>query len=136
VSIQEVNYFVTRLSVPSQPSSAAVVRRCIADDLGDSGLPEDLLCDVVLVATELLSNALRHAASLPENDLVICWSVDGKSVRLKVTDGGGRHSPHIRYPGPRDTTGRGLSIINSLAAEWGVEEHNESTSVWVTLHAS
>lgn len=89
---------------------------------------------MVLVATELLSNALQHAAALPEDDLVICWNVDGKSVQLEVTDGGGgwRH-PHIRYAGPRDTTGRGLSIVDSLAAEWGVEERDQSTSVWATL---
>jgi anti-sigma regulatory factor (Ser/Thr protein kinase) len=121
--------------VPAQPSSAAVVRQRISADLARAGLPEGLIDDVVLVATELLSNALRHARSLPDDQLDIRWEVRQDSVSIKVTDGGGRHQPHVRHPGPAETNGRGLSIVETLAEEWGVEEGAATATVWATLRA-
>jgi anti-sigma regulatory factor (Ser/Thr protein kinase) len=124
---------VTRLSVPSEPSSAAVVRRCITDDLGSCGLPLCLVDDAVLIATELLSNSLRHAQSLADGDLVVAWEVDSKSLRITVVDGGGPRRPHVRTVDAHSTSGRGLAIVESLATEWGVEESERATSVWATL---
>ena len=111
------------------------MRRRIAADLVAAGVPEEVVEDVVLVATALLSNALRHAHPLPENDLIVTWQFDGQNVRIEVTDGGGDRHPHVRHPAPNETSGRGLSIVGSLAADWGVQERSDSTSVWATLRA-
>jgi serine/threonine-protein kinase RsbW len=126
---------VSVLSVPPQPSSAAVVRRCITDELTEAGIASELIDDVLLIATELLSNSLRHAPSLPSHDLVISWELIGRSVRVRVTDGGGHDVPHMRHPDTSETNGRGLTIVNSLADEWGVEDGHGSTSVWATVSA-
>jgi anti-sigma regulatory factor (Ser/Thr protein kinase) len=112
-----------------------VLRQRISSELGEAGIPPALIDDVVLVATELLSNALRHAQSLPGEQLDVSWDVGDRAVSIKVTDGGGRRSPHVRHPGPAETTGRGLSIVDSLAEEWGVEEGDASATVWATLRA-
>ena len=133
LSDMEEALVVTRLSVPSEPSSAAVVRRCITDDLGSSGIPLGLVDDAVLIATELLSNALRHAQSLADGDLVVAWELDAKSLRISVVDGGGPHHPHVRKVDAHATSGRGLAIVESLATEWGVEQSGRATSVWATL---
>jgi anti-sigma regulatory factor (Ser/Thr protein kinase) len=124
---------VSVLSVPPQPSSAALMRRRMWDELSDAGVPANLLDDVLLVATELLSNALRHAPSLPGHELLISWEVLGRRVRVTVTDGGGHDMPHIRHAKANETNGRGLAIVSSLADEWGVEDHRGSTSVWAEL---
>jgi serine/threonine-protein kinase RsbW len=121
--------------VPAQPSSAAVVRQRISDDLARAGLPASLIDDVMLVATELLSNALRHARALPDDQLDVYWDVRHDAVSIKVTDGGGRHQPHVRHPGPAEPNGRGLSIVETLAEEWGVEEGGSTATVWATLRA-
>jgi anti-sigma regulatory factor (Ser/Thr protein kinase) len=129
---------VTRLELPAQPSSAAVLRLRIAQDLARVGIPDGLVNDVVLVATELLSNALRHARSLPGDQLDVSWDVRGgraASVSIRVTDGGGRNTPHVRNPGPAETNGRGLSIVDSLAEEWGVEDGPGGATVWARLRA-
>jgi anti-sigma regulatory factor (Ser/Thr protein kinase) len=107
----------------------------MTDELRDALLSQDLIDDVLLVATELLSNALRHAPSLPEHDLVVSWEVSGRSVRVTVTDGGGSDVPRIREAGSQETNGRGLKIVSSLADEWGVEDDRGATSVWATLSA-
>lgn len=121
--------------MPAQPSSAAVVRQRISAELAGAGIPDSLIDDVVLVATELLSNALRHARSLPDDQLDISWDILRGAVSITVTDGGGRHQPHVRHPGPAETNGRGLSIVETLAEEWGVEEAGSSATVWATLRS-
>lgn len=125
---------VTRLSVPSEPSSAAVVRRCITDDLGSSGIPLGLVDDAVLIATELLSNALRHAQALADGDLVVVWELDTNALRITVVDGGGPHRPHVCNVDTQSASGRGLAIVESLATEWGVQATERATSVWATLN--
>ena len=126
---------VTRLKVPAQPSSASAVRQRIWQELSGAGIAEAVVEDVVLVATELLSNALRHARSLDGDLLVISWEIAGDAVSIKVTDGGGRHQPHVRHPGPDETNGRGLSIVSLLALEWGVEQGETDATVWATVRA-
>jgi serine/threonine-protein kinase RsbW len=112
-----------------------VLRERISADLSRAGLPDDLIDDVLLVATELLSNALRHARSLPGGQVDVSWEIHERGVSIRVTDGGGRHQPHVRHPGPSETNGRGLSIVATLAAEWGVEESDTSATVWAKLRA-
>jgi serine/threonine-protein kinase RsbW len=124
---------VTTLEVPARPSSAAAVRQRICADLLAAGIAETVIDDVILVATELLSNALRHARALDGDLLGISWDVEGDAVWIKVTDGGGRHHPHVRHPSPDETNGRGLSIVSALAAEWGVEQGDTNATVWATL---
>jgi anti-sigma regulatory factor (Ser/Thr protein kinase) len=121
--------------LPAQPASAALLRQRIAADLARSGVAEAVIDDAVLVATELLSNALRHARALPEDELDVSWEVRDGLVSIKVTDGGGLRRPHVRHPGPTETKGRGLSIVQTLAEDWGVEDLGTTATVWATLRS-
>lgn len=47
---------------------------------------------------------------------------EGPSVRVVVLDADVEHRPELRSPGPDDTTGRGLLIVDRLASEWGTFE--------------
>jgi anti-sigma regulatory factor (Ser/Thr protein kinase) len=124
---------VMTVQVPSKPASAAIVRRRIAADLAEAQLPRALVDDVVLIATELVSNAIRHAHALPDGSLTVSWEVRDEGVTVKVTDGGAIGHPHIRYAGPNDVSGRGLSLVAALAARWGVEDNAGATTVWAHL---
>jgi serine/threonine-protein kinase RsbW len=122
------------LRVDPDPASAASVRRAVGQALGAEGLPAPVIDDAVLVATELLGNSLRHAAALPSGQLRVSWDVNGEGVIVRVTDGGGVRSPHLRNAEPAGTTGRGLRIVDALAAEWGVESQPDgATTVWAWL---
>jgi serine/threonine-protein kinase RsbW len=126
---------VTVVSVPWQPSSAALVRRQLREALDEAGLPTELIDDATLVADELVGNALRHATALADEDLAVSWQVGAASVQIRVTDGGGPQRPRVRSPGPDETSGRGLAIVSALSAEWGVEDRDGTTSVWATLRS-
>jgi anti-sigma regulatory factor (Ser/Thr protein kinase) len=124
---------VGALQVPAELSSAATVRHNVADDLAAHGMPAELIDDAVLVASELVANAVRHAASLPSGKVVVSWNVDETGLRLCVEDGGGARRPELRTARPAETSGRGLSIVASLADGWGVEPTETGTAVWAHL---
>jgi len=115
------------------PSAASVgyVRAVLRDDL--AVLPEPVREEVALVATELLGNAVLHARALDDGQLAIAWGVGEYGVEVAVTDGGGPTRPVASDPGSTDTSGRGLSIVATLAARWGVERHDSSTTVWAVV---
>lgn len=117
--------------VAARPSSVAAVRSALRGDL--AMLPEPVREDVALVATELLGNAMRHGSSLPDGRLAVSWEVDSAGVEIAVTDGGGPTQPVVEEPALTDVGGRGLSIVASLAADWGVERHGAQTTVWAVI---
>jgi serine/threonine-protein kinase RsbW len=87
-----------------------------------------------LVITEMVGNAVRYGHPLPGDVLRVVWELTGNRLLLKVTDGGGRGSPHRQAAGPRDTRGRGLAIVETLASRWGVERaEGHLNTVWAEL---
>ena len=113
------------------PASVGYVRAVIRDDL--AVLPEPVREEIALIATELLGNAVLHARALDDGQLSIAWGVGEYGVEVAVTDGGAPTRPVVAEPGSTDTSGRGLSIVATLAARWGVEQHDSSTTVWAVV---
>jgi serine/threonine-protein kinase RsbW len=121
------------LRLPATPASAASVRHQLAADLAGHSISAELVDDVILVATELVSNAIRHATPLGGGQVTVTWQVQGGSVMVRVTDGGADSQPRVRHPSPREVSGRGLALVEALATRWGVEDTPESTTVWAQL---
>ena len=96
-------------------------------------LPEQLVDEAEMVASELLTNAVRHARPLSDGTIRVRWKIRGDVVEVEVTDGGGESVPR---PAPRTvwlSSGRGLRIVRSIAHEWGVTEDRTGNVVWATL---
>ncbi len=124
---------ICTVRVPSDPSSVRRVRHEIVTDLSERDLPEDLVGEAEMVASELLTNAVRHARPLSDGSIRVRWKIRGDVVEIEVTDGGGATTPK---PAPRTvwlSSGRGLRIVRSLAHEWGVTEDRTGNVVWATL---
>lgn len=85
---------------------------------------------VLLLVSELATNAVRHAATPFE----ITVDVQGGGVRVAVIDDDVDHLPQVRHPTPEDTNGRGLLIVDELAVRWGSDEIGAgSKAVWFTV---
>jgi len=85
---------------------------------------------VLLLVSELATNAVRHAGTHFE----VTVDAQGTDVRVAVIDHDGSHLPRARQPGANETSGRGLLIVEQLAASWGSEELSDgSKAVWFTL---
>lgn len=101
-------------------------RRVVALALRESDWDGDV-DTVLLLASELVTNAVRHAAT--PFDLTV--TVDGRDVEVAVVDHDKTHPPRMCDPGPDDTHGRGLRIVDELSASWGSEAMpGDAKRVW------
>ncbi len=101
-------------------------RRLVALALADSNYRGDV-DTVLLLASELVTNAVRHAAT--PFDLTV--SADRAEVMVAVVDRDRRNPPRLCDPAPDDTSGRGLRIVEELASSWGTEAVSpDAKRVW------
>ncbi len=121
------------VQLPFAASSVGVARRRLVSDLIAAHVRDSAVRDVALVISELLSNALRHAAPLPGSTIRVAWSIDADSVRVSVSDGGGQTVPELGEPTQAATGGRGLRIVEKLSRCWGVSTGEEGTTVWAEV---
>lgn len=135
------------LLLPRAPASVTNARRSLCAGLEAAGIDDATVSDAVLVLSELLSNALRHAAPLPEpfppDSVRVTWTVrqtgnpPAGGIEIAVCDGGGATLPRIARPSISALGGRGLGIVERVAARWGTEVEDQVTTVWAVLsHAT
>jgi serine/threonine-protein kinase RsbW len=126
---------VASVTVPHIPASAGQVRRELGADLRGHKVRAGAVDEAALLVTELVGNSVQHARPLPDGCILVSWWLDGGGrLHLRVTDGGSPlDEPHVSHAGPRDTRGRGLTIVDALASLWGVQRGTGSTTVWAVL---
>ena len=78
-----------------------------------------------LLTSELVTNALRYGG--PPLRVSLCC--DDVVVRVTVADGT-PNGPRLKDPGPEAESGRGMILVESLAAAWGVETYEVGKGVW------
>jgi anti-sigma regulatory factor (Ser/Thr protein kinase) len=111
-------------------TAVAQVRRFVGDHLDE--IEAGIAYDVVLMASELATNAVLHGRTQFEVTLVLDAS-EG-SVRFEVQDHG-RGDVARKVPGAYDGTGRGLQIVDLLADDWGSRTSEDGTgkTVWFVV---
>ena len=75
-----------------------------------------------------MTNALLHAAT----PMCVTLHILSDRIRIDVADGS-TSSPAIKEYGPDAATGRGLTLFNTLAADWGVQSVPGGKIVWFEL---
>jgi hypothetical protein len=115
------------LPLEPRPRSASLARRFTADTLGRWGAAE-LSETAVLLVSELVTNAVLHARSASE--LVVRMVDNGIRVEVRDDD---PVTPSLRTYSLEAGTGRGLLLVESLAARWGSSPDGFGKSVWFEL---
>jgi len=90
----------------------------------------DLLDKASLVVSELVTNAVQHAAST----CLVVVSRTAEGIRVAVRDTG-PGTPAVGSSDQEDERGRGMMIVEALASAWGVDVEGASKTVWVDLAA-
>jgi anti-sigma regulatory factor (Ser/Thr protein kinase) len=108
---------------PGRPDQVGEARAFLAGVL--DGCP--VAGDAILLCSELCANAVTHSRSnKPGGTFTLSAEITGgSSVRVQVTDQGGRWQP----PDARtDGRGHGLDIVRTLADDWG--RHGDAATGW------
>jgi anti-sigma regulatory factor (Ser/Thr protein kinase) len=121
--------------LPWAPASVAVARQRLAADLSAAGIFETAVGDAVLVVSELLSNAIRHARPLPGASVQVAWALGDNAIEVAVSDGGAATTPARTLASVSALGGRGLGIVEYVARRWGIRSDDSGQTVWAVLAA-
>jgi len=131
MSAAEFRHSVT---VPAVPEQVRAVRDFVARALGKSRVDSDL---VLLLASELMTNSVRHSGSAVPGGVVTVTVVGGDEVvRVEVTDRCGDGVPVLPSAAPADDEAegsRGLWLVDALSARWGYERGGGFATTWFEL---
>src|SRR3954469_13819874 len=116
--------------LPGLASSVPTARHFVESVLTAWGEPESAWTCTLLVS-ELATNCALHART--EFTVRVTHSVG--RILIEVEDASPR-IPNPRTYGVQATTGRGLQLVQALAAEWGVTPTSGGKTVWVELTPS
>ncbi|WP_433833927.1 ATP-binding protein [Actinoplanes sp. CA-015351] len=118
------------LDVPLDAGAPGAARRAVVAMLAGWGFRDaDWLDSAAVVVSELVSNAVRHGGGCLELQLE---AHDGRVV-VSVADGS---AVVPRRRDPDDEGGRGIALIEALAAGWSVQDYRGGKRVCVELSAN
>ena len=117
------------LQFEPERSNVAAARRFVMDAVHRLG--QDAVADVAeLLVSELVTNAVLHAGTTVQLRVL----EDGSALRIEVSDGM-TSKPSRRHYSAEAATGRGLGLVEALAADWGTRNESSGKTVWCTVEA-
>ena len=114
------------LVLDAVPRSVSVARHAVRAALAPIAAPAEVTEDVLLLVSELVTNAILHAGT----DVRVAATVAPGRVLVAVSDDDPEHAPHRPDRGQMATSGRGIGLVDLLASDWGVEVGPRSKVVW------
>jgi anti-sigma regulatory factor (Ser/Thr protein kinase) len=123
---------VTSIELPPERSAAARARHFARDVCLEWGLFGEVVDDVELLVSELVTNAVLHARSRAR----LTIEERGSRLRVSVADESATE-PRLRDYGPESVTGRGILLVDRLSEQWGVEhDDGDGKRVWFEVGLS
>lgn len=115
------------VALPADLSAARRARVFVRDTLCPQHHAEAMERAVLLVS-ELAVNAVKYGAP-PVKASLDCR---GRTVRLMVSDGSRTRPTHV-HPSVDSESGRGVDLVDSLSAAWGVLVNRSGKTIWCDL---
>ena len=119
------------LALERNVQAPAIARAAISGICEDLRLAGSLRQTLVLLISEVVSNAVLHSSGPAEAPITVTANVTPEVFHLAVTDAGEGFTPSGRDPA-RVEGGYGLYLLEKAASRWGVEA-SSPTTVWFEL---
>ncbi|GHC68764.1 ATP-binding protein [Streptomyces cinnamoneus] len=117
------------------PRNVALSRRLLREQARAwEAVDDELVETAVLLLSELMTNACKHARMSPGREIhALCIVTDG-TLRIEVSDAGDGIPRRCRASA-EDEAGRGLRLVAALADRWGFcpRPHGIGKTVWCEL---
>ncbi len=121
------------MTVPHEGFGVSQARHAFADEMSKAKVSDEVRQDAMLVISELVSNAVKHAAPLQGGNVRVSCSIDEECLRVEITDGGAVTRPNPAVATVFALGGRGLDIVRTICHEWGVVQQDHSVTVWADV---
>ncbi|MCX4419257.1 ATP-binding SpoIIE family protein phosphatase [Streptomyces mirabilis] len=117
-------------ALASDIAIVATARALVDRQLDAWGIGKDIKFVTVLIVSELVTNAVRHASApimlrLIRRETLFCEVSDGSSV-----------APYLQHAQPSDESGRGLLIVAETVLRWGVRHDLTGKTIWTEQELS
>jgi anti-sigma regulatory factor (Ser/Thr protein kinase) len=130
-AVREDDVPVLELQLERTSEAPSLARAAVAGFSDDRGLSPSTISTLVLLVSEIVTNAVIHPdADLP-GMISLCARLDHGTVRIEVSDPGSGFTPSPRDP-DHLAGGYGLYLLDKQSARWGVEP-TPRTRVWFEL---
>ncbi|MEV5803308.1 sodium/proline symporter PutP [Streptomyces collinus] len=114
---------VASWDLPTDPAAVAHARDLAVQKLTEWGIP-DLSFTTELIVSELVTNAIRHAAG------PVCLRlIRDRGLICEVSDSSST-APRLRHARTTDEGGRGLLIVAQMARRWGTRYTKNGKIIW------
>lgn len=119
-------------SVGAEEGCVPEARHKISALIRDWSVPlsDEQVAEVELLSSEVITNALRYSEAACA--VAVRWT--GTRVRVEVTDASPVR-PKPRHGSPDAEGGRGLLLVDALAADWGTTDDPAGKVVWFEVGA-
>lgn len=116
-----------QVSLPGAPASVREARAFVRETLcGHASAEAAAVC-----VSELVTNAITHTRSGgPGGKVTVAVQPGPDGADICVWDAGGLSGPTVSEPPDGAEHGRGLRIVDALAAEWGTRAAAGGRVVW------
>ncbi|MEV7341586.1 ATP-binding protein [Streptomyces sp. NPDC093544] len=123
-----------QLEIRPDPAEVGRARRWARSRLAGSGIGADepLAETLILLVSELVTNAVVHTGCPAVLRLSLPDGVEATTVRLEVADSSTR-PPIPRHADGEETNGRGLELVDGLADRWGWCPEGAGKRIWVEV---
>jgi anti-sigma regulatory factor (Ser/Thr protein kinase) len=113
------------------PEAAWAARRALL--AGNGALPRSVRGDVLLLLTELVTNAVRHADAGADRMVRVELLKCSRRVRVAVRDEGAGFAQEATRFGRDESGGWGLFLVDRIAHRWAVVPTATGTCVWFEI---
>ena len=118
--------------LPYEGASVSSARRLVGD-FAESRLSDGKLDELVLMASEVVTNAVTHGSPEPDGGIGLRLEGDQDAVRVVVTDGG---EGFVLDPRSIEDANRdehfGLVLVDRFADRWGLSLDG-NTAIWLEV---
>ncbi len=131
MAVAAVEPVTAEIELANEAGAAGLARRFVARKLGSAPFcAPDIVDDVQLLASELVTNVVRHTDTIV---MTVSLSLSAGALRLAVQDDS-RERPVCRPTELVEEGGRGLPLVERLSTAWGVEDVVDGgKTVWMLL---
>ncbi|MFE5604405.1 ATP-binding protein [Streptomyces coelicoflavus] len=115
--------------VPKHRRHVPTARQRLRKALAGWGVVDELAEAVVLLASELVTNAVLHCRT-SYAQVGVTLTLDGPELVLEVSDPDRDRLPLFHDSGPEEEGGRGLALVSALSDDWGCRQDPYTKCVW------